>query len=803
MTRLPALLLLLAVASTAFSQGRIDLKVRSIGYPVAADVDAAVLRDGQWTPIRVEVTYDGPAPLQGELRIDAPDLDGDVVSYIESPLVLTPGAGPRVVWCYAVVQAPMSRPLRVSFYADGARLAGTDSPTAAWLPNRKHLILDISDSAVVSLRRAALAPEHVSDLSIGVARPFVIEYVVASMSCEQLPDRWIGLESVDTLVWDDPDPTRLSDAQLDAIKTWVRHGGRLVLGAGDNWQKLARSPLADLLPFDPAATSEVVRSLPQFLRQMAGEESGSLPREITIVAARRLRPGALRLAAESLPRIGAISLISMGFHGSGRVIASAAPLRVLAAAARPETRFLRTILDALPAHPRFLESERSQAFAMTMARGVSTHAAVTAPTQFTGAGRSLLYLALLFVLIYAVAAVGSYAWLRRRGLAHLSWSVFAGFAVAGGVLSLAMVGASRGFSRGVKATGIIDIDAGTSEARGAVWFGYSSPTRQFVDLSLTGAGSYLRSMTRSGSDVATYATPERYASLPGKGLLRDAPMRATLKQFEGYWTGQVRGALRSEVQVNRGSGRIDPAAWVRNDLDVPTTHGFLLYLDPRVPANRTLPPRATDYAAGDRRRPGTPPADLVLVVPLPALKPGETVKDWARPTYVQHDAAMASWDANPQGPRPDLPTLFDWQARWSARSLGDMVAPVSDPLETLLLSTRAIYQPVRSANPDQFLQTAVVDFEGVVSRDISHWLARGYGVLLLLSPTPPPAVLQRDGEPMPARDGFTLYRVRIPISYVGTALAGDGAAEEAPPQEPPAHDAEIDPAADHPPGENP
>jgi hypothetical protein len=50
---------------------------------------------------------------------------------------------------------------------------------------------------------------------------------------------------------------------------------------------------------------------------------------------------------------------------------------------------------------------------------------------------------------------------------------------------------------------------------------------------------------------------------------------------------------------------------------------------------------------------------------------------------------------------------------------------------------------------------------------VMHWLTRGQAVLLLLADSPGPASLHAAGKPLAAQEGRTLYRVRVPINYLG------------------------------------
>lgn len=67
----------------------------------------------------------------------------------------------------------------------------------------------------------------------------------------ELPRQWFAFESIDALVMTTADAKvldALDDEHRDAIRSWVRQGGRLVVSIGGNWQVASKSFLADMLP---------------------------------------------------------------------------------------------------------------------------------------------------------------------------------------------------------------------------------------------------------------------------------------------------------------------------------------------------------------------------------------------------------------------------------------------------------------------------------------------------------------------------------------------------------------------------
>jgi len=73
----------------------------------------------------------------------------------------------------------------------------------------------------------------------------------------QMPDRWIGYNVLDLLIWRQPDTTGMSDEQLAAVAHFVGMGGTLVVPVSDHWQQVRDSALAELLPVELRGAVEV------------------------------------------------------------------------------------------------------------------------------------------------------------------------------------------------------------------------------------------------------------------------------------------------------------------------------------------------------------------------------------------------------------------------------------------------------------------------------------------------------------------------------------------------------------------
>lgn len=752
----------------------------ALGFPAAG---AQVLREGQWFPVRVHLAAPGGSVFAGALRLETVDLDGDRVAYMQK-FTVGGDAGPKRVWCYGVVNRATELPAAVDVLNAGgvlvARLPLPPQPRLAIL-NDDLLVLDISEPPVPGLGQLETPRWMPGDRAEG-ERDFYRNVAVASLAARDLPDHWCGLEAVDVILWDRPDRSEISLAQLDALIAWVRSGGQLVVGIGAGWSGLESQPLLRrILPLQgPAATIEL-RRLRVFASRMGRADLAEreLDRPLAVTAAAPA-PDALTTVSEIDPTGAALALalVAMRPEGSGRVVATAASLRDLAAIPARAERFFREVLDLnrYPAAFKDSQREQMQGLAVPLAlygdvvRGVSHASQASAAKVFV----------FLFVAAYiAAATLASWWWLLRHRRTSLSWVVFALLAAGASGLSLLMVGGLRGLiARGVDVLSIVDLEAGASAARGPCLIGYASPLRQRVTLALPGEHDFLRPLTGSGLFQSRYVTPTRYAALPARATLDDVLVRATLKSLEGFWTGTLDGTVRGNLVVDRASGRLTPASWIANELPVDLAGGVLLLVDPRPREEPGVPPRA---AGLDRpytwRRPEpleedlaqVPPALNVLAVRVGRVPRSAQVDGLGRAQYQRVDRQQAEYlrgsglkrSALLQGER-DLPTLWHEQREW-VRAVESPLGRDRLPRALLLASTRGLY--LHNRGEDLAAAGVPLTTEGLPDLDITHWLLAGQAVLLAWAEDPGPVVLHVDGRPARSRRGLTFYRVRLPLRY--------------------------------------
>lgn len=791
---LPLALTALLAGAAALAQP-VTGKVVSAGLPVSGtagnSLATSVYRGGQWTPILLELTANGSEPMACRLRIERMDLDGDLINYY-SNVTVTPNQ-PKRVWCYVAGELPPNANDQAFILSgDGsAILSRVDLPDVERVANDHMIVLDMSDLPLPSLGAIETASSAWTESALSPSRKFYRSVIVARMPPRDLPDRWFGLESVDWIIWDDPNPAQLDEYQQQALIDWVRAGGRLLIGSGSAWPRLRGSKLAEILPVEGDGATAEVSALPFFLGRFAAEQNGQFRQPVTVSTARARR--GFRALNDRLPDGSTVPLVVEDVVGSGKVVVTAASLRDLTtrAALRSDLggagmRWWTFLLDLNRVPEKMLEKE-TEGLQFQMQATPLAYPALLQQIQFQETGSLFLMFAFGFVIVYiAGSTLVSWWWLKRRGLTQHSWTAFAGFAVAASLLSVGAVQLTRGFTT-VRSVTLLDVESGSPDARAIAYFGYRSPRRQYDRLSIPGEGNYLRPLaTTYQQDRSRYATPMRYAAEATRSMLDDVPMRATLKQFEGAWQGKLSGSIAGSLVASRTTGRLLPESYLVSSLDFPFRGGVLLYLDPR---NRDefggVPRRAfgltTPYSGEYRGATVVPPAINVLAVQVGEVPAAGRVGELGARRYREVDALLAEWRSKglAKAARPDLDTLWDVQLRewmtsarlWPSISFGKLSADVA---AGLLVSTRGLFI---HNNPDSDFNSILRPFstEGLVDRDISHWLTSGHAVLLLWTDRPGPVQLYRDDAAMRVSRGWSLFRVRVPIRFVGEPPAPEEA----------------------------
>lgn len=772
----------------------LDGRIVQIGYRMStaqSDItdDTAGMqkyREGTWVPILVELFNEENAPLfEGKLRVIQRDRDGDL-AVTEEPVAVR---GLRRYWLYTVA-APQRGdvPFAVQVIdADGnvARIrdnrSGRDSdrltPSQADPPLKlaaeDMVVLDISERQVSQLyRMTSKGRDTPEGKEVVLARPVVI----ARGSAKDLPPHRCGLDMVNAIVWDGPDPAVLPDAvhQMKALTEWVYRGGTLVLGVGRTWQTVQKSPLGPMLP-GPLTGDEAVQALPEmedFLRGSAAggstTKAAQLKGKITICPIARASLLADTRVLYPTERSGNRVMVCRRIIGRGQIVYVGAELRDLFSQGGNNDDLLMRLLG--------LRREAKDEQAHTGGMDVELFPKLSGLVAFVVEAGLYFLFAVVFVVSYILATtLGAWQWLKSRGWSKHAWTAFAGLAIGASLLSLAAVRLIRGIGYDAQELNVVDLRAndyqgqGKYEALATSFYGLKTGSHERLDVILppdwvnideaadTPCTLRVLPPNPDGSEDF-FAASDSYQIVPTRARLLGVPFRATLKQFEGTWRGEIGGRITASLTCTRDPSnyyRLDANSWIKNELGV-DLYGCILLHAEADPDQRPVRRWAAQIRA---IKVGNPPDKGFL-------RQQETLTRLDLLAY------------GPEGRRDFSDTLAGLQKAWAGkfgvsleRGYGaeeresKVTADVSEAALLLLTS----FQEFRPASDPQWGGRTLARTH-LVGMDLSDLLNKDVMLLIGFSDTPGPARLcyrpadtQQKFRPIRPSSSLTMYRVLIPI----------------------------------------
>ncbi|UCC64132.1 MAG: hypothetical protein JSV36_03475, partial [Anaerolineae bacterium] len=195
---------------------------------------------GEWLPVWVRLENSGPE-LQAEIRIRL--TGGWGATTFARPVALPTGSRKQVP--VYILPNNFSHELKVELVSGEDVLAG-QKILARPQPNHTYLV------GLVALERGALSLILGASLP-GQERPKAL----VDLSLADLPERAEGLRSFDCLVLNDVDTAPLTPEQGAALETWVREGGRLVIGGGAGGVRAVVGLPTSLLLLTPQGLAEL------------------------------------------------------------------------------------------------------------------------------------------------------------------------------------------------------------------------------------------------------------------------------------------------------------------------------------------------------------------------------------------------------------------------------------------------------------------------------------------------------------------------------------------------------------------
>ncbi|UCG31549.1 MAG: hypothetical protein JSU68_07760 [Phycisphaerales bacterium] len=768
---------LLLCAAGSGAQAAVEGRIIQVGFLGEA---GTCYRRGAWCPVRVELTLRGAPSFSGVLRVSQPDADADVCMS-EVPVALSGEGNSRSYWLYAVpnpssVGRRGDDPIEVSLIDDTGTAVLFEDPFGERSPRlvSREAVVPLEPQEILLLDMSAQPLSRLGGAVGDMGDTLRRSVRLARTSPENMPTAWFGLEMADFIVWDAPEPSALEYRQTDALIEWVRRGGHLVLAASRTAGALSQSALGPLLPVE-AGPVESRRNMLEVQRRVLGMADGEeLPREV-IVSRTALRPGArVKVNDEGLP------FISVQPVGQGSVTFVAAELRDLwrlEPADPPEF--------VAESQAREKEILRSRALLNTLfglrqrsvrgsERGLNLNPTwlfqhVKRTVDFRARSGVFMGIAILFVVAYVLCAtVVSWNWLKRKEWTHLNWTAFAVVVLAASGLSLAAVRVVRGITTELHQLSVVDLHSDSYKATATCYFGLKTAKHTELDLWLPSdpsrpAGEQpsmcaLKPMPpalEDGRESRGFLSPQMYRARPVRAQLEDVPLRATLKQFVGDWSGEISTRVRCELRMS--SGEILDASWIENGLDVDLEGCYLLVarFDPSM-----------ERAAG-----------LIDVHDVGTIKAGQRIERLGSHVREQADARGGRAARRSEEPQR-APTLKDLHKQW-ARDLDPSMLPFGGPQQReidpenydkalLLLTTLREYEPETSGTG-----LGDPDMEATHGRtlDRSDLLTRDTALLVGFSKDAGPVRLtlrsskkkQNGFETREPREARTMYRVLVPV----------------------------------------
>lgn len=742
----------------------LQAEVIRVGFPGSAGqagtVGADHFRVGSYTPILVELTNTEADTFTGVIEARQQDRDGDEV--VARREVMVSGTRRYFLYVPAGENADRTRfSVRVLNLEGGlAKLFNrANEPVREVAPaadpvavrNEHRVILDISERPVNTLGTLVSNQQ--------LARPVV----VIRSSPRDLPDNPVGFEMADTIVWDAADTEAMDLAQREALLEWARRGGRLIVAVSRNWQTIGRSKLGEVLPArltNALSMTQVPKSWEEDVYTGTAPPL-STPLTYTPVTRASLLPGAAPLLPDSAePNDPLLAVRSL--CGRGEVILVTAELSDLPKHGVP----LDIVLRKLVGVKRHDTPDDNEQYAR-----VDLFRFVEQRTGFQVTTQLYLMIAFVFVVVYVFVATGGvWTWLKRRGLIQHAWGAFALVVLVASAGSLAAVQMIRGIGYRVQELTFVDGQAGSSAAAAVTYLGLKTAAHTELDLRLAAAGGPPESTAENSTSIrplpaapddfqmTQYKAGQRYEAVAAVGELRGVPLRATLKQFEGVWRGELPGRIEASLQ-RRGTGniRLSEGSWIRNGLDTDLDKCYLL-----------VPSPGANWP--DRRR------DQMIVYSLERLGKGQ------RLSVADIEKAMAAAQARQAGEATPgaakVPLFSEEQDTWFRRCGGR----VSNP-DYYMGMEREQQLDMTELNTALLLATTYDELNRPQSKsmarsqgqhlDRSAVLSRDSALLIGFSSQPGPVVLcwrepgDSPGKWRPLRseeDRTVVYRIVIPIA---------------------------------------
>tara|TARA_Y100001968_G_scaffold135101_1_gene123265 strand:- start:1008 stop:3197 length:2190 start_codon:yes stop_codon:yes gene_type:complete len=605
----PLIRITLACLVMAVTWQPVDAQQSGLTVEYELGIDGEFKR-GVWIPVRAEVMNNRNQEFTGSFVVEADDIDGVQVSYTneQQQFTLAPGASLSRTQYIKVGRLPW----RV---VAGIKQQGQQEYVDQRLfdrgsgGNRKatsYFVMQLGKSLPIS--RSRLQSSLAADAEL------VEVSILQEDDFESLPDNWIGYEAIDLMIL--PTGTsgileRLSSAQARAIRDWVYQGGRLILFAGKNAQRIteAEHAFSDLIPGQPQAivADWNTSGLENFgtAQQRLFLDSGQ-----DVLSDLRVSDGRVLLRDQENAQA-QYSLIVRSVRGFGMVVfvtfdidtpafenwnSTATVLEKLIAVGRNAGEDDDSLTGQSLNHAGYQDLSGQLRAAMEKFDSVT-------PVRF-------IWIAALLAFFVLLIGPLDYYVLERFNRYQLTWVTFPVAVILIGVIVTVMSNTLPGDSPLINQLHVVDIDAESGEVRGTDYLAIYSPEVSAFDVQLqmkSGAGipEIHREFVRASwhglpgtglgalgrNSFQTYINHDYHAGGPDGHLTSVPVQHGGTKSLRSRWSGSIALGARPELYADPISGGL--RGTVTNPLDVELFDVEILF-DGRVyPVGRSFKPGAT------------------------------------------------------------------------------------------------------------------------------------------------------------------------------------------------------------------
>lgn len=557
-------LLMVLSAPAAWGQGGSTAATGEVEIGVDAFGFGGAVRAGDYAGIRLALTDRGDSVRTAAVRLHIRDADGDTALH-ERVVTLNPGVT-QGVWLYARLPFGFdsSTALLVTVRevdaerVDGGARVGRQIGAARIGPNR---VIDSADAMIGVIGRSRAGLEQYEFSAPGSQLPPTSHEWTRVITLEPerlaggMPDSWLGLASLEAIVWTGGDPSALRLEASEALREWVYGGGRLIVvlpPVGGVWSNAAANPLADLMPEARIIRREGV-SLESYRSLLTGSERLPLPKS-SIVHTFRIESGTP--AAASAPILAGADgapVVVRRLVGAGEVTVIGLDLADQALSVRVDAeRFWHRVLgrrfDVLDTQEMttLLQGETGASFTMREQSWID--ADFGRQIDKTGrAGVGVLLGLVVFAAYLALAGPGGFALLKWRGLQRHAWTAFVATTAVFSVAAWAGARAVRPAEVEITHLTLLDHVFGQDVQRARSWFSVLLPTygEQTVSVGDPEAGDVwtqgLSAWSAPGfGGSSTFPDAREYLVESREPESLTVPTRSTVKEFQADWKGAPR-----------------------------------------------------------------------------------------------------------------------------------------------------------------------------------------------------------------------------------------------------------------------